>query len=113
MAGAGSFEVSIKSRDGGCLITLSGELDMETAQRVQEAFVDLQIDHSGALVLDLRGLTFIDSTGLRVLLEAREWAAGRGCRFALVRGPDVVQRVFEIVKLDSVLTFVDDPADVE
>ena len=61
------------------------------------------------VVLDLRELEFMDSSGLRLvaLAERRLGAAGRG--LVLVRGPEAVQRVFEITRMEDHLTFVDEP----
>ncbi len=62
------------------------------------------------VVLDLRGLEFMDSSGLRVvaLADRRLSAAGRG--LVLVRGRETVQRVFEITRMEERLTFVNEPA---
>ena len=58
--------------------------------------------------LDL--ITFLDSTGLRLVLEADARARQAGRRLAIVPGPEVVHRVFLIAMLDKRLEFVDDPA---
>jgi anti-anti-sigma factor len=54
-------------------------------------------------VLDLSGLTFIDSTGIRLILQAREYSLQRCADFGLVRGPERVMRVLELVGLDEQL----------
>jgi anti-sigma B factor antagonist len=64
------------------------------------------------LILDLRGLTFVDSTGLRLIMSAHGRARASGRRLVLVRGPDVVQRVFKITRLERELEFVDDPTEL-
>ena len=63
------------SRDdqGRSLVTLRGELDLGTAEQLEQALAEAD----GEVLLDLRGLTFMDSTGVRVLLEAAEHGAGR------------------------------------
>jgi anti-sigma B factor antagonist len=57
---------------GGTRLTLRGELDLGTAALLEQALADA----SGNVLLDLRGLTFMDSTGVRVLLEAAERDGG-------------------------------------
>jgi anti-anti-sigma factor len=64
------------------------------------------------LVLDLRELTFLDSTGLRLITSAAGRASLGGWRLVLVRGPEPVQRVFRITRLDGELEFVHDPAEL-
>ena len=66
----------------------------------------------GTVVLDLRGLEFIDSSGLRLVVLADMQAREAGRRFALVRGPETVHRVFEITRMSERLDFVDDPDEV-
>jgi anti-anti-sigma factor len=63
------------SRDdqGRCRLTLRGELDLGTAEQLEQALAEA----NGEVLLDLRGLSFMDSTGVRVLLEAAENRAGR------------------------------------
>jgi len=51
-------------------------------------------------VLDLKQVTFLDSSGLRVVVAADQRARGTIRRFAVVRGPETVQRIFEITRLD-------------
>ena len=62
------------------------------------------------MVLDLRGLAFIDSTGLRLIVSADARAREQGRRLAVVRGPEAVQRIFRVTRLDERLDMVDDPA---
>ncbi len=59
----------------------------------------------GRLVIDLSGLSFMDSTGLRALLQAREQASANQHELVLRRGPRQVQRVLELTKTDEVFTF--------
>jgi anti-anti-sigma factor len=68
------FDLTATPDDAGnCRVTLRGELDLGTAERLERALANAD----GEILLDLRGLTFMDSTGVRVLLEAAEGAAGR------------------------------------
>jgi anti-anti-sigma factor len=63
-------------------------------------------------VVDLRELEFMDSTGLRTIVAADQRARDGGRRLAIVRGPDAVDRIFTVTRLDERLEIVDDPATV-
>ena len=97
-------------RDGdGLRITLEGELDLATAPEVEAALRE-PVDGDGTpgrRVLDLRGLTFMDSSGLRTILSANGAARRDGWTLQIVAGPPAVQRVFEICGVTDGLRFVD------
>jgi anti-sigma B factor antagonist len=85
------------SHDGGrAILALVGELDMASADRLQQAVDDDALRTETSVVLDLEGLQFIDSTGLRVILRALEHCRGRGQEFAITRGSPQVQRLLSI-----------------
>jgi anti-anti-sigma factor len=69
------FDLTVAREEGATRLTLRGELDLGTAAQLERALADAD----GDVVLDLRGLTFMDSTGVRVLLEAAE-SGGPGLR---------------------------------
>ena len=81
---------------------------MAAAGRVDEQLAEIERDGPGHVVLDLRGLTFLDSTGLRSLIAADARGREQGRRVTLVQGPAVVQRVFEITGLEGRLEIVED-----
>ena len=97
-------------RAGDAVIALAGELDLSGAPALDEEIARLAAaDGVERVVLDLRALEFLDSSGLRsvALAHRRLEAAGRG--LALVRGSETIQRVFEITRMDERLRFVDAP----
>ncbi len=69
----------------------------------------IEANSPGTLVLDLRRVEFIDSTGLRALIAADERARSDGRRLAVVRGPDAVERLLAVTQLDQRLDIVEDP----
>lgn len=87
----------------------AGDLDLDTVHRVETALAELRGDGYGDLVLDLSGLTFMDSTGLRLVIRWHTAARDEGFRFAVVPGPDVVHRVFRLTGMDAHLTLVEPP----
>jgi anti-sigma B factor antagonist len=96
--------------NASALIAFAGELDLGTVPQLEAELEAAESSSAGAVVLDLRDLTFMDSSGLRVILLAAERARGNGRRFALVRGPDAVNRVFEVTGTDAHLEIVEDPS---
>ena len=101
-----------EERDGFVHVSLVGELDLSTVAKVQEALRRVEESEPATLVLDLSKLKFLDSTGLRCIVTADERARDAGRRVVIVRGPDAVQRVFSITRLEERLEMVDDAAKV-
>jgi anti-anti-sigma factor len=107
------FGFECEERGQVALVTLRGELDLLSTGDLEPELERLA-DEPGVdvVALDLRDLEFLDSSGLRlvVLIERRLRQAGR--RLVLVRGPQPVQRVFEITRMTDRLEFVDAPEHV-
>lgn len=91
----------------------SGELDISTAGRIEAELRAVEAEQPETIVLDLRELEFIDSTGLRVIIAADARARVDSRRLVLVEGASHIQRVFRIALLDRRLEFVSDPSEVE
>lgn len=106
------LEVETQQRDGLAHVVLRGELDLSTVNKVQEELRRVEADAPAVVVLDLSKLTFLDSTGLRCLVTADQRARDADRRVVLVRGPDPVQRVFSITRLEERLEMVDDASAV-
>jgi len=104
--------LSIETRWSGdeARVALAGELDLSTASQVDSALVEAEEKSPERLELDLRGLTFMDSTGLRVVLGADGRARKDARRFEVIPGPPQVHRVFRIALLDRRIVFVDPPS---
>jgi anti-sigma B factor antagonist len=98
-------------RDGDTLwVRPIGELDLDTAPRLDEEMTAIRARGAGRLVLDMRALTFMDSTGLRLVIRWDTTAKDEGFRFAIVPGPEVVQRVFRLTGMDDHLPVAEPPA---
>jgi anti-anti-sigma factor len=82
-----------------------GEVDLVTATRLEQALRDAEM--CPRRVLDLRQLTFMDSAGLHVILDASERARVTGARLVLVRGPSHVDRLFALTGTAGSLEIVD------
>ena len=104
------FEVTVSTEDGVRVVAVSGELDLDTMGELNEVLAD----DNGLLtttVVDLRGLTFIDSSGVSGVLSAARRARDAGSRLVCVPGPPSIRRVFELTGVDTVVEWVDDPRD--
>lgn len=106
------LEVRTENSSAGVTVALRGELDLSTVGKVQDELRRVEADEPALVVLDLSSLTFLDSTGLRAVVTADERAREGGRRFVIVRGPDAVQRVFTITRLEERLEMVDDASSV-
>ena len=86
-------------------ITLVGELDPATAPQL-DAAVDQVLQREGLerVVLDLAGLTFLDSSGLRVFVTAREALSTRGAELVLSRPSANTQRLLDITGLGEIIS---------
>ncbi len=95
-------------RDGGVhVIALFGELDLATADTVDRELRRAEATDASSIVVDLSGLTFMDSTGARLVWQADVRSRAGDNRLRLRRGPRAVQRVFEISGVADMLPFVD------
>jgi anti-sigma B factor antagonist len=88
------------------VLPITGDLDVAGATVAHKRLLGLALRPGDQLVLDLSGLHFMDSTGIRLVLQAREHAIRHGAGFVVVRGPDTVMRVLELVGLDEQLDLV-------
>ena len=103
------LEVTIDATPERVRVALAGELDIATGSRLEDELARVERDEPPILVIDLRGLEFMDSTGLRILLAAATRASDAGRRFVLVRGNQWIQRVLGVTGLDQRLEIVDHP----
>jgi anti-sigma B factor antagonist len=96
-------------RDGDGVVTaaLSGEFDLAGIEHFESALATVESDSPQVVVVDLTGLEFMDSSGLRALVMADRRARKADRRFAIVPGPRSVRRVFEITQLDSELDLIE------
>jgi anti-sigma B factor antagonist len=96
------------------VVAAQGELDLAGAAILEAELERLAEDPElGTVVLDLRGLEFMDSSGLRLIVLADMRAREADRRLALIRGPDTVHRVFEITRMSERLDFVADLEDLQ
>jgi anti-sigma B factor antagonist len=104
------LQIEAHDHDGLAHVVLTGELDLSTIGSVEQELSRVEGERPAVVALDLSRLTFLDSSGLRVIVSADKRARRENRRFVVVRGPETVQRVFSITRLDEQLELVDDIA---
>jgi anti-sigma B factor antagonist len=104
------FRCDVIEGRASAVVAPHGELDLETVDEARAALRSVLTKPS--VTLDLRRLSFIDSTGLRLILEIDAHARQDGFNFFVVRGGPDIQRVFEITGVGSHLAFIDAPEDL-
>jgi anti-anti-sigma factor len=107
VAAPGNFDVGTRRQGSALVVAPRGEIDLATVDLVRDA-VERERQQGEDLVLDLRDVGFMDTSGLRYILEIVELASKDGFDVRLVKGPTAVQRVFEVSGLEPRLPFVDD-----
>lgn len=107
-----NFAVETRSAGRTAVLSLSGELDLVSSPRLEEALEVLDDPDTEFVVLDLRRLEFMDSTGLHLFVKAQQMAEESGRRLALVRGGEQVQRLLTLTGMTELLTIVDSPEEL-
>lgn len=105
----GLLELETEEADGRVRLALKGELDISSAAQVEDALGRIESGQPGLVLIDLRELAFMDSTGLRTVVSADSRAREQGRRLAVVRGPEAVDRIFSLTRLDERLEMLDEP----
>ena len=101
-----SYEVE-SDASGATILRLHGELDMGSSPELTEVVHELQHGAAKRIVIDLRGLSFLDSMGLSALLEAHSAGQDGHREVSFIRGERPVQRVFAVTKMDKRVEWVD------
>jgi anti-anti-sigma factor len=101
------FRVDVQPEPHGARVRPLGEIDLATVDDVRHKIDESVAAGCERVVLDLGGVTFMDSNGLHLALDADADARDRGWQLLIIDGPGPVQRVFEVTGLRDRLPFVD------
>ncbi len=108
-----SFDTEVQG--SRTVLRLKGELDMAAAPALTDALHRLQHEDAREIIVDLRGLCFLDSMGLSALMEAHGAGQDGHRTVSFVAGGRTVQRVFQVTKMDERVTWIEpatlDPAE--
>ena len=99
----GPFTCQVRREDGQAIVSPRGELDMSTVGAVEKELKELRRAGVGTILLDLGGLTFMDSSGLHLITRWVNEASKDGFEFELEPGPPVVPRIFDLTAMSDSL----------
>jgi anti-sigma B factor antagonist len=100
-----SFEISVITEPAYARVCPRGEIDLATACQLDAQIDELWASGSTDVVADLREVTFMDSSGLHVLLAHHRRAAERAGRFSIIDGAGPVSRVLALTGMNAVLNY--------
>ncbi|HUA46530.1 MAG TPA: STAS domain-containing protein [Solirubrobacteraceae bacterium] len=109
MRRAGHLSLELRRIGEASVVSARGDIDLSTVARAAEA-MDAARASRGSVYLDLREVGFMDTSGLRLIIEEQQRAVASGYRFAVFPGPPKVQRLFEIAGLAGDERLFADPA---
>ncbi|MDA0564311.1 STAS domain-containing protein [Streptomonospora sp. S1-112] len=96
-----ALKITRRTRDDGIVLALSGEVDMATEEQFHRAVRDALEARAGRLVLDFTRLAFIDSSGLRVLIQAHKAAKAVDSAVAIAGATERVARILHVTAIDT------------
>ena len=102
------FRVDIEPERERVRVIPHGELDLATVGQLEAKIEEVRSRGFTSIVLDLRQLSFMDSTGLRLMLELDAESRADGFRFAIIDSEGPVRRLLELTRIDGQFKHVDD-----
>lgn len=103
------FDARIERREGYVVVVVRGELDMDSAPPLRTMLASPEAQ-APVVVLDLRAVSFVDSSGLSVIVGEHQRAKTEGYRFAVsITGARQVERLFELCGLTGTVATVESP----
>jgi anti-anti-sigma factor len=97
------LRISVTAGTAHTLVTLDGECDLNTGRHLRDVLTSEVSRGAQRLIVDLSALTFMDSTGMQVLLSTRSVLAVRGGTLVLVAPQPVVARILELTGADQII----------
>jgi anti-sigma B factor antagonist len=94
------LRITVRNRRSTVICEIAGEIDLATSSQLSETLTAALAEEPAAVVADLTAVTFLDSSGLRVLIDAHLSAAG-AVRFAVVAGNNATLRPLQLTGLDE------------
>jgi anti-anti-sigma factor len=102
------FRTDLEPHRETIVVAARGEIDLVSAGQLGDQLHELLDAGFKRIVLDLRDVAFIDSTGLRAILDADAGSRRAGVELALVPGPEPARRIFELTGTEQALNFIDE-----
>ncbi len=96
---------TVTERDGTVIVALEGEIDLECSSAMRNVLLD-NLSRGRAMIVDMSGVSLIDSSGVAGLLEAFQEAKKKGRQFSLAAVNEPVMKVFRLARLETVFPLI-------
>ncbi len=106
------FRVDVRVEGRAAIIVVTGELDLASSPELEQQLDEVWASDAELLVIDLRELEFMDSTGLSIIVSAHQRLGDSGRKLSVVKGPQQVQRLLDLTGVSERLQLVDTPEEV-
>ena len=108
----GEFGVEVSRDRDTALITVRGELDLASGPALESELGNISPTETQLVIIDLRELDFMDSTGLSIIVRAHQRLADDGCELSLVRGTPQVQRLLDLTGITARVRLIAAPEEL-
>jgi anti-sigma B factor antagonist len=106
------FRVNVRMEGRAAIIAVAGELDLASSPKLEQQLDEVWASDAELLVIDLRELEFMDSTGLSIIVGAQQRLGDSERKLSVVKGPPQVQRLLDLTGVSERLQLVDTPEEV-
>jgi anti-sigma B factor antagonist len=106
------FRVDVRTEGRTAIIVVRGELDLATSPELEAQLQKVWNSGNEQLVIDLRELEFMDSTGLSIIVKAHQRLSDEGRQLSVVRGSQQVQRLLDLTGVSERLQLVNSPEEI-
>jgi anti-sigma B factor antagonist len=106
------FRVDVRVQGRAAVVAVAGELDLASSPELEQQLEQVWSSDAEQLVIDLRALEFMDSTGLSIIVGVHQRLAETGRKLSVVKGPPQVQRLLDLTGVSERLQLVDTPEEV-
>jgi anti-sigma B factor antagonist len=106
------FRVNVRMEGRAAIVAVTGELDLASSPKLEQRLDEVWASDAELLVIDLRELEFMDSTGLSIIVGAQQRLGDSGRKLSVVKGPPQVQRLLDLTGVSERLQIVDTPEQV-
>jgi anti-sigma B factor antagonist len=104
--------VQVQRHGRAAVIAVAGELDLASGPELEAELHEISADTTELLIVDLRELEFMDSTGLSIIVRAHQRLTGEGCQVGLVKGSPQVQRLLDLTGVADRIALVSRPEEL-
>lgn len=112
MSAQDNFRVDVNNEGRAVVFAVQGELDLASSPTLEQAIDGVSNDDIDLLIVDLRELRFMDSTGLHALVKANKRAGEAGRKFAVIQGGAQIQRLLSLTGVGELLTVAESPEEL-